>query len=104
MTPTIQASPVMQNLGKRLGLNQGEELSLVSTVLEGQATQRITLGELKDLSEDSNNPNERRNTPIETRVALGDNSIVELVNGGVTLPEGVDQEFYVTKNKKNKKN
>jgi filamentous hemagglutinin family protein len=100
MTPTIQASPVMQNLGKKLGLNQGEELSLVSTTLEGQATQRITLGELKDLTEGSNNPNERRNTSIETRVALGDNSIVELVNGGVTLPEGVDQEFYVTKNKK----
>jgi hypothetical protein len=103
MTPTVQASPVMQNLGKKLGLNQGEELSLVSTTLEGQATQKITLGELKELSEGSNNPNERRNTPIETRVALGDNSIVELVNGGVSLPEGVDQEFYVTKNKKNKK-
>jgi hypothetical protein len=91
----------MQNFGKKLGLNKGEELSLVSTVLEGQATQKITLGELKELTEGSNNSNERRNTPIETRVALGDNSIVELVNGGVALPAGVDQEFYVTK--KNKK-
>ena len=103
MTPTVQTSAVMQNLGKKLGLNQGEELSLVSTIFEGQTTQRITLGELKDLTEGSNNPNERRNTPIETRVALGDNSIVELVNGGVSLPEGVDQEFYVTKKNKNKK-
>ena len=104
MAQSVQASPMMQNLGKKLGLNQGEQLSLVSTVLEGQATQKITLGELKDLSDGSNNPNERRNTPLETRVALGDNSIVELVNGGVSLPEGVDQEFYITKNKKIKNN
>jgi filamentous hemagglutinin family protein len=103
MTPTLQSSPMMQNFAQRLGLNQGEQLSLVSTTLEGEATQRITLDELKNLSEDSNNSNSSGNTPLETRVAVGDNSIIELVNGGMALPEGVDQEFYVVKNKKNKK-
>ena len=29
---------------------------------------------------------------------LGGGSIIELVNSGVSLPEGVDQEFYVVKN------
>jgi len=103
MTPTVQSSPMMQNIAQKLGVNQSEELSLVSTTLEGQSTERITLGELKNLSKDSNNSNSEGNIPLETRVAVGDNSIIELVNGGMALPEGVDQEFYVVKNKKNNK-
>lgn len=35
----------------------------------------------------------------ELRVALSPDSFVELVNGGVTLPNGVSQEFYVVKDK-----
>ncbi|MEY2994003.1 MAG: hypothetical protein RL357_938 [Pseudomonadota bacterium] len=35
----------------------------------------------------------------ELRVALSPNSFVELVNGGVTLPLGVSQEFYVVEDK-----
>ena len=31
-------------------------------------------------------------------VSLGNNSVVQLVNGGVSLPEGVDQQFYVVAN------
>jgi filamentous hemagglutinin family protein len=31
----------------------------------------------------------------EIRVPLGNGSMVELINGGVTLPSGVSQEFYV---------
>lgn len=103
MTSNVQSSPMMQNIAQKLAVNEGEQLSLVSTAIQGQSTERITLGELKNLSEASNDSNEGINTPIETRVALGDNSIIELVNGGVSLPEGVDQEFYVVKNKKNKK-
>lgn len=34
----------------------------------------------------------------EIRVPLGQDSIVELVNGGVNLPHGVGQEFYVVDN------
>jgi hypothetical protein len=31
----------------------------------------------------------------EIRVPLANNSMVELVNGGVNLPKGISQEFYV---------
>ncbi|PHM16778.1 MAG: hypothetical protein CJD30_09765, partial [Sulfuricurvum sp. PD_MW2] len=31
----------------------------------------------------------------EIRVPLGNGSVVDLINGGVTLPKGVSQEFYV---------
>ena len=37
----------------------------------------------------------------ETRVSLSQDSIVDLVNGGVNLPDGVEQEFYVVENKSN---
>lgn len=37
----------------------------------------------------------------EIRVPLANNSLVELVNGGVTLPAGVTQEFYVVDNSAN---
>lgn len=37
----------------------------------------------------------------EIRVPLANNSLVELVNGGVTLPKGVSQEFYVVDNSAN---
>jgi filamentous hemagglutinin family protein len=40
----------------------------------------------------------------EIRVALGQDSFVELVNGGVNLPLGLSQEFYVLENIKNKQN
>jgi filamentous hemagglutinin family protein len=40
----------------------------------------------------------------EIRVPLGNNSMVELVNGGVNLPKGVSQEFYVVKNTTNGNN
>ena len=36
----------------------------------------------------------------ELRVALSPDSFVELINGGVTLPAGVSQEFYVVEDKK----
>jgi hypothetical protein len=37
----------------------------------------------------------------EIRVPLANNSMVELVNGGVNLPSGVSQEFYVVDNNTN---
>jgi hypothetical protein len=35
---------------------------------------------------------------------LNQNSIVQIVNGGVTLPDGVDQQFYVVKQNINTSN
>lgn len=35
--------------------------------------------------------------PSEVRVSLGNGSIVQLLNGGVNLVDGLQQEFYVQK-------
>jgi hypothetical protein len=33
----------------------------------------------------------------DVRVRIGGDSIVELVNGGMNMPDGVDQQFYVVR-------
>lgn len=61
------------------------------------ATQRITLTELQTSQEQGNG------VPItqsDIRIALAQNSMIELVNGGVRLPTGLDQEFYVVEDRR----
>ena|GEM_PF-1794333 len=73
-------------------------MSLVSQTVQGQPNQVITLSELRTQN------NSQENTNVQTqdvRVSLNENSIIELVNGGVTLPDGVDQEFYLVKQDSN---
>ena len=31
----------------------------------------------------------------EFRVPLGQNSLIQLINGGVKLPEGIEQQFFM---------
>ena len=63
-------------------------------VAEEVATQIVTLSEIKTNQENSQT-NDGSQTPQDVRVPVSKNSIMELVNGGVNLPEGVDQQFFV---------
>lgn len=110
--PVIQPQTVKTTITPPidLGFGEGTKVSLVSKPLEGEPSKVLTLSDIRAMqpSPSSNNSNqsEQQNnngTPIiqETRVALSANSIVELVNGGVNLPEGVEQEFYVVEDKRN---
>ncbi len=93
--------------GVKLGVHEGETVSLVSAPAEGQANARITLSELQQTSANTPTTGEKggatSNDVKEIRVALAENSIIELINGGVHLPVGVDQEFYVIKADNQKK-
>lgn len=73
-------------------------MSLVSQTIQGQANQVVTLSELKTQNNSSENTNVQTQ---DVRVFLNGNSIIELVNGGVSLPDGVDQEFYLVKQDSN---
>ena len=103
VAPTTQATTMLSSISQALGLKQGESVSLISTPNQAEATQKVTMGEIQVLMGSNNgetNTQNNGNAPmVETRVALGDGSIIDLVNGGVNLPEGVDQEFYVVKTK-----
>lgn len=90
----IQNNSFTNQLFSQLNIAEGQSVSLVSTPIAGLASEKISMNELGALS----------SNPSEVRVSLGNGSIVELLNGGVTLPEGVQQEFYVqkTESKRNK--
>lgn len=92
-TPTFTTGGVSQG---------GTPLSFVSQPSEGEANQRITLSELRSLQQSSNQEGQSGTTPIagEIRIALAQNSLIGLINGGVRLPEGVDQEFYVVEDRR----
>jgi filamentous hemagglutinin family protein len=68
---------------------------IVSTANVGeQPSQVVSLGELQQA-------NSVAGAGTEVRVPLSQNSIVDLVNGGVNLPAGVDQQFFVVANDEN---
>jgi hypothetical protein len=73
-------------------------MSLVSQTIQGQPNQVITLSELRTQNNSSENTNVQTQ---DVRVFLNGNSIIELVNGGVNLPDGVDQEFYLVREDSN---
>ena len=85
--PRVQAQTTMAT---SIGL--GNNARIVSTTNIGeQADTIVSLGELQQSNGGAG----------EVRVPLSDNSIVDLVNGGVNLPDGVEQQFFVVANDEN---
>jgi hypothetical protein len=79
-----------------LQLDQNSKLLTVSQPLDDENTYRVTLNELKDMNESDIEQN-------NVLVSLSKNSNVALVNGGISLPEGLEQEFYIIKAENEKK-
>ena len=82
----------LSNKNTNIAFNVVENKQIVSKPIEGQLTQRITLGEARQMQLESGVSGE------EVRIPLSRSSMIELVNGGVNLPDGVEQEFYVAEN------
>ena len=90
--PTIQTTTSTPNsLGQNVAVNfnAGGNQALISQPIEGQNTQRISLSEARQMQQE-NGVNSQ-----EVRVPLSRSSMIELVDGGVNLPLGIEQEFYV---------
>lgn len=96
---TNGATPVFTTGGLSKG---GGLVSFVSQPTQGEANQRITLSELRILQQSSNEEGQSGTTPVvgDIRIALAQNSLIGLINGGVRLPEGLDQEFYVVEDRR----
>ena len=87
-----------------LGIGENTKTALVSKPLENEPTKVMTLSEIKaSQPQRSDSTQEQQGTPVveDVRVALSQDSIIDLLNGGVNLPEGVDQQFYVVEDKTN---
>jgi hypothetical protein len=76
--------------------SRGENFSLVGTTDGTTPVQTVSMEQLQSVSGGQG--------VNEIRVSLGQDSFVELVNGGVNLPLGLSQEFYVLENTTNKQN
>ena len=110
--PVVQPQTIKTTITPTLdlGFGEGTKVSLVSKPLEGEPSKVLTLSDIRAMqttspsSETGGTQQENNNNGFvvqETRVALSSDSIVDLVNGGVNLPEGVEQEFYVVEDKRN---
>ncbi|WP_375725065.1 filamentous hemagglutinin N-terminal domain-containing protein [Arcobacter sp. KX21116] len=104
-TTTNVVLPKMINTPKvKVSQNQMPQtngnVSIVSKTINGEnANKVITLSEIKTAMKDDNTKNTTpSNKQKDVRVPLSSDSVIDLVNGGVKLPEGVDQLFYVVEN------
>lgn len=91
-TPPTASNTAGQEAGRALvnAIYPGQDLGLVSSPNGEQPVRAIESNELLALAA-SKGMN-------ELRVPLGNDSMVDLVNGGLNLPKGVNQEFYVVSN------
>lgn len=102
ITPPVfqpQARPIIAS-NVNLGFGEGAKVNLVSRAIDGEPTRTITLAEIKAMQPEQK---DQSGNPVvqDTRVSLSDNSVIDLVNGGVYLPDNVEQEFYVVEDKRN---
>lgn len=80
-----------------LNTNSNTQVKVTSQPSVGRQTKAVTLTQLKnEQNKEDNNANN------DVVVPVGDNSLISLVNGGVNLPNGVDQQFYVVENEDQK--
>uniref|UniRef100_UPI00215A00BB YDG domain-containing protein n=1 Tax=Arcobacter sp. LA11 TaxID=1898176 RepID=UPI00215A00BB len=90
---TPQMEQTTTTLAKNIGV-QNSNINIVSKTNSGEnANTIVTLAEIKKAINEQPSSNTQANQ--EVRVPLSKNSIVDLVNGGVNLPNGVEQQFFV---------
>lgn len=87
-TPTVEAIIVPKTgMADASSVQNIQTMELSSTPMSDVATELVSLQEVKKVL--SIQANE------EVSVLLGQNSLIQLINGGVHLPEGVEQEFFM---------
>ncbi len=88
--PKVTTTPNNSGKNVNVSFSVGENKQIVSKPIEGQATKRVTLSEAKQMQQEVTGE-----TVGDVKVPLSRSSQIVLVNGGVSLPTGVEQEFYV---------
>ena len=90
-TTTVVKTPVVQistppNFSNKVVLvsTTVEKTPIVSQPIVGEKTKKVTQTEVQTMQNSET-----------TLVPVGKGALLQLVNSGVTLPEGVEQEFYV---------
>jgi hypothetical protein len=100
MAPIVVPQTVLQSIG--LGGSGGGSVAVMSEPVAGETLATVTMTELQSgtgggTPETAGEPGSAAPARPDVRVRIGGDSIVELVNGGMNMPEGVDQQFYVVR-------
>ena len=69
--------------------NKIDKVTIVSKPILGEKTKKVTQEEVRIMQNSKT-----------TIVPIGRDSLIQLINSGVTLPQGVQQEFYVVEDKR----
>ena len=93
--PSVVQTQTTQLLQNIMPQSNGEHYNLVGTTDGMTPIQTVSMEQLQKAS--------KAQGVNDVRVALGQESFVELINGGVNLPIGVSQEFYVVNNNNQEK-
>ena len=91
VVPKIEISTPLNN-GKNTNIVflKGENKIIVSKPIKGQNTKKITLSQAKKMQEEATGKRVK-----EVKIPLSRSSQIVLVNGGINLPLGIEQEFYI---------
>lgn len=85
-----QTTVLLQSIMPQGAANEGSSFGLVGSTNGNEPVQTISMEELQKAGSVQG--------MSEIRVPLANDSLVSLVNGGLNLPSGVSQEFYVVDN------
>ena len=107
VNPAIVPAAIVQSLG--FGGAGGSSVTIMSEPVAGETLATVSMSELQGSTAGTSGSGLGSGTPgaetdgavpspsPDVRVRIGGDSIVELVNGGMSMPEGVDQQFYVVR-------
>ena len=97
LTPFAAVPPTVNSSALSLGATFGPNapLSVLYSPGAGEASESLTLAQMQRLLQPSGAQGNGASQPL--RLPVSRNSLMEIVNGGVRLPDGVDQLLFVVK-------
>jgi len=87
---------------------EGAQLAIISSPTETEPSQVVSMSQARAMLQASSNSSANNtdnssdaagdgSSPTDVRVPVSRNSLAEIVNGGVRLPTGVEQQLFVVK-------
>jgi hypothetical protein len=82
----------------KFNIDQNEYIYSASIPDDDNFVESISLNKILEEREANNEKNiDTDNISKDNSIMLSQNSIIEIINGGINLPKGLDQEFYIVK-------
>lgn len=100
--PPVLPKPVTLPTSPQQFISGGQAIQLMSTPSSDIPTDIVTMADIRQMQSTNSDPSSQGNAGsvgnTDIRVPLGQNSLIQLLNGGVNLPTGIEQEFFMARN------